>query len=46
MIEDSDGVVKGHGLDVEGSQDRLFVRQGWVVVGGHLNVQICHQTLR
>ena len=39
VIEDSDGVVKGHGLDVERSKDCLLVRQGRVVVGGHLSVE-------
>ena len=39
MIEDSDGVVKGHGLDVERSKDCLLVCQGRVVVGGHLSVE-------
>ena len=38
VIEDSDGVIKGHGLDVEGSQYRLLVRQGGVVVGRHLQI--------
>ena len=38
VIEDSDSVIKGHGLDVERSQDRFLVRQGGVVVGRHLNM--------
>ena len=36
LVEDSDSVIEGHGLDVERSEDGLLVRQGRVVVGGHL----------
>ena len=36
LVEDSDGVIEGHGLDVERSKDGLLVGQGRVVVGGNL----------
>jgi len=39
LAENSDSVIKGHGLDVERSEDGLFVGQGGVVVGGNLGGQ-------
>ena len=36
MCEDPDGVIKCHGLDVEGGEDGLLVRQGGVIIGGDL----------
>ena len=35
LVQNADRVVKRHGLDVEGGEDGLLVRQGGVVVAGH-----------
>ena len=36
MTQHPDGVIEGHGLDVEGGEDGLLVRQGGVIIGGDL----------
>ena len=42
VAEDPDGVVKGHRLDVERSQNGLLVCQGGVIVRRHLNSWFLH----
>ena len=36
FTQDTNGVIKRHGLDVEGGEDGLFVGQSGVIIGGHL----------
>ena len=36
LVDRANGVVEGHGLDVEGGEDGLLVCHGGVIMGGNL----------
>ena len=36
LTQDTNCIIKGHGLDVEGGEDGFLVCQGWIIIGRYL----------